>query len=809
MLSADTKRSLDAARQMLVGQVPDPKGQVEQITTALLYKFMDERDRASQEDGGKPHFFTDELAKYSWRKILSTQLSGEERRKLYTEAIENLSRAPTLDEVFRTMFRGAFLSFQDARTLTLFLREIDRLPCAHSEELGNGYEYLLSIMGTQGNAGQFRTPRNIIDFIVAAVDPQKNERILDPACGTAGFLISAYNHILTHNQKHKRGDLLSPADSRKLAGNLHGYEIDPGMTRLSRVNMFLHNIRRPQIFDYDALSREDKWDEDYQVVLANPPFMSPKGGINPHRRFAVQANRSEVLFVDYIAEHLMINGRAGVIVPEGIIFKTERAYKKLRQKLLEDWGLFSVVSLPTGVFNPYSGVKTSILLMDKKRASQNGELLFINVKNDGFGLGAKRRSIGENDLPQALDILQNWRQGKKVSSDLALWVEKEKIAASGDYNLVGDKYREVEDYANAKYPMVALGKVCELIRGVTYSKNDEVEKNGLKVLRANNINLNGSLNLHDIKIISSDLKLSESKKLNKGDIFICLASGSKSHIGKVAYIKDNTNFYFGGFMGAIRINQKGQTIPQYIFYQLKSSKFNIFLRKEISGVNINNLNSKILSRYKIPLPPLEVQKQIVAEIDGYQKIIDGAKQVIDNWMPRIAINPDWEMVALGEICEIYQPKTITLKQLKDWGKYKVFGANGVIGFFDKYNHEDSEVAITCRGATCGAVNFTEPQSWITGNAMVTKPEDAKLSKEYLFYLLKSSNLNSTISGTAQPQITISNLSRHKIPVPPIEVQKQIVAEIEKEETAITQCKMLIETYEQKIKGKIAEVWSKK
>ena len=120
MLSADTKRSLDAARQMLVGQVPDPKGQVEQITTALLYKFMDERDRASQEDGGKPHFFTDELAKYSWRKILSTQLSGEERRKLYTEAIENLSRAPTLDEVFRTMFRGAFLSFQDARTLTLF-----------------------------------------------------------------------------------------------------------------------------------------------------------------------------------------------------------------------------------------------------------------------------------------------------------------------------------------------------------------------------------------------------------------------------------------------------------------------------------------------------------------------------------------------------------------------------------------------------------------------------------------------------------------------------------------------------------------
>ena len=358
------------------------------------------------------------------------------------------------------------------------MREIDRLPCAHSEELGNGYEYLLSIMGTQGNAGQFRTPRNIIDFIVAAVDPQKNERILDPACGTAGFLISAYNHILTHNQKHKRGDLLSPADSRKLAGNLHGYEIDPGMTRLSRVNMFLHNIRRPQIFDYDTLSREDKWDEDYQVVLANPPFMSPKGGINPHRRFAVQAKSSEVLFVDYIAEHLMINGRAGIIVPEGIMFRANRAYTKLRQKLLEDWGLFSVVSLPAGVFNPYSDVSTFILLIDKKRAPQNSELLFINVKNDGFDLGAQRRPIGKNDLPQALDILQNWRQGKKVNSDLALWVEKEKIAVSG-YNLIGNRYRKVEDYANAKYPMVALGDVLK-------EKTDRVKSQNIQVWSVSN-----------------------------------------------------------------------------------------------------------------------------------------------------------------------------------------------------------------------------------------------------------------------------------------------------------------------------------
>ena len=152
--------------------------------------------------------------------------------------------------------------------------------------------------------------------------------------------------------------------------------------------------------------------------------MSPKGGIRPHNRFSIQASRSEVLFVDYIADHLTINGRAGVIVPEGIIFKNDRAYKALRKRLVEDRLLWAVVSLPAGVFQPYSGVKTSILFLDKKRAKATEEVLFVNVENDGFDLGATRRGIDKNDLPEAFQVLKAWSEGRKLKSRMAHWVDR-------------------------------------------------------------------------------------------------------------------------------------------------------------------------------------------------------------------------------------------------------------------------------------------------------------------------------------------------------------------------------------------------
>src|SRR5260370_7904352 len=184
-----------------------------------------------------------------------------------------------------------------------------------------------------------------------------------------------------------------------------GYDISPDMVRLSVVKMYLYGFANPNVFEYETLTSEERWDETYDIVMANPPFMSPKGGIRPHKRFSIQANRSEVLFVDYIAEHLTTHGRAGVIVPEGIIFQSGNAYKALRKMLVEKY-LFAVVSLPSGVFQPYSGVKTSILLMDRQLAKKADNILFVKVENDGFTLNDTRQPIQDNDLTQAFAILQ-------------------------------------------------------------------------------------------------------------------------------------------------------------------------------------------------------------------------------------------------------------------------------------------------------------------------------------------------------------------------------------------------------------------
>ncbi|MBK8619871.1 MAG: N-6 DNA methylase, partial [Anaerolineales bacterium] len=449
MLDSETKRRIDSARDILVGKVPDPKSQVEQITIALIYKFMDDMDRQSIEMGGKASFFKGEFKKYGWGEIFNPRLGGVEMLNLYGEAITRMSQNANLPELFRNIFKNAYLPYRDPETLKLFLKTINDFTYDHSEKLGDAFEYLLSVLGSQGDAGQFRTPRHIIDFMVQVVDPQKNETVLDPACGTAGFLISAYKHIVASNSgdpkglKRPLGSGLNTQDKKRIYENFAGYDISPDMVRLSLVNLYLHGFVTPQIHEYDSLASEERWNEYADVILANPPFMSPKGGIMPHKKFSVQSNRSEVLFVDYMAEHLTPNGRAAIIVPEGIIFQSAGAYKQLRKYLIENNFLWAVVSLPAGAFNPYSGVKTSILLLDKSLAKKTDKVLFVKVENDGFDLGAQRRPIDRNDLPKTLKVLETFRvsilDGKTASfapeTDSALLVSISKLEETGDYNL--------------------------------------------------------------------------------------------------------------------------------------------------------------------------------------------------------------------------------------------------------------------------------------------------------------------------------------------------------------------------------------
>ena len=600
MLDQTTKRKLDSARQILVGKVPDPKAQVEQITTALVYKFMDDMDKESEELGGEAKFFANGFSQYAWTKLLDNKLSGQERLDLYVQAITNMSKNPHIPQLFRDIFKGAFLPYNDPRTLSLFLKEINEFNYEHSENLGNAFEYLLSILGSQGDAGQFRTPRHIIDFIVSVVDPKKNETILDPACGTAGFLISAYKHILKTNKEKP----LTPNEKLKLMNNLAGYDISPDMVKLALVNMYLHGFPEPKIHEYDSLTSEKRWDETFDVILANPPFMTPNGGIVPHKRFSVQSGKAEALFVDYILEHLNIRGKGGIVIPEGILENYTKDFVKIR-KMLIDNGLYAVVSLPVGTFNPYSGnIKTSIVFFD--RTVKKDSVLHFQVDHDGFDLGRNRNPIKENDLPEAREAIIGFRKNDtKSKSDKIFYLDKNKILNSDGLYLNRVSHQELK--INENYPLIELGKLFNL------------EKGTLQSLK----NVPGD---YDFITASEDWKThNEYSHECEAIIFAMGASGS---LGRTHYV--NGKFIASDLCFILTPNEEYRGKLDLHYY----NNYFVLMREEIikslaRGAAKKAINQRNFKKYKVPFPDYPTQVKIMKQVDGLNNEIGENQNKID------------------------------------------------------------------------------------------------------------------------------------------------------------------------------------
>jgi type I restriction enzyme M protein len=831
MLDSDTKRRIDTCRDILVGKVPDPKSQVEQITIALIYKFMDDMDAETIDLDGTPTFFTKEFERYRWAKLMAPGVSGQDMLNTYSEALQKMVENEGLPKLFRDIFRNAYLPYRDPETLRAFLREINTFTYEHSEKLGDAFEYLLSVLGSQGDAGQFRTPRHIIDFMVEIINPQKNEVIMDPACGTAGFLISSYKHILKQNSTHVLnrngtvtetdaaeqalespmrypGDLLQPDDRTRLARNIRGYDISPDMVRLSLVNLYLHGFADPKVEEYDTLTSEDKWTEMADVILANPPFMSPKGGIKPHTRFQVQSKRSEVLFVDYIAEHLTPNGRAAIVVPEGIIFQSQSAYVSLR-KMLVDKHLAAVISLPAGVFNPYSGVKTSILILDRAVAKASKHVAFFKIENDGYALGAQRKAVRGSQLAQVKAELGAWMQagraggGEGLESSIGFVVPRSDLLAEDSVTLSAERY-VTRDSSQSGYPMVSLGDESLFkVEGGGTPKSDVPEFWDGGIPWATLVDLPARNFITEITgtvrtISESGLKSSSAKMLPANSVLV----SSRATIGRIAInrVPLATN---QGFKNIV-IADGTKALPEYV--ALAVTRLVSTMQSWATGGTFAEISKSKFCELEIPLPPLEVQREIVAEVEGYQRVIDGARAVLDNYRPHIPVDPEWPIVELGDVCELYQPKTITSSDLKADGQFVVYGANGIIGRYDQFNHEHPEVLITCRGATCGTINMSQPKSWVTGNAMVATPKDGRIDKSFLHSLLLGSDLSPTISGSAQPQITRQGLSPFKIPLPPLDAQLAIAAEIEAEQALVYGNRDLIARFEKKINAAIVRVW---
>lgn len=801
-MTTDTKRHIDAARQVLVGVVPNPTSQIDQITNALIYKFMDDMDQSAIKQGGDPSFFIGDLEQYAWTRLMDARIGNQERMNIYSEALIKFSESKQLPQLFREIFKSAFLPYRSPEVLGLFLKEIDYFDYSHPEELGNAYEYLLSIMSSQGDAGQFRTPRHIIDFMVNVVDPTMEDKVLDPACGTGGFLVSAYKHILEqHDSKNPDGTKnsekpMTPDQRKNLMGNFEGYDIDPGMVRIAQVNMYLHQFKNPKIYPYDTLTMEERWSDKFSVILANPPFMSPKGGVSTHKKFSIQSNRSEVLFVDYIMNHLRPQGRAGIIVPEGIIFQSGTAHKQLRKNLVED-GVYAVVSLPSGVFQPYSGVKTSILLFNNELAKRTKEILFVKIENDGFDLGATKQPISKNDLPEALDILNKWKNGKRVENAKAVYVEKTKIAESGDYNLSGDRYRVATDYSNAKWPMVELGEVAEILKGSTITKKDTTEGN--------------------IPVIAGGQEPAyyHNESNRSGEVITVSASGA--YAGFVNYFKTPI---FASDCSTIQTKDKNVVGTKYIFRILKAKQEDIYSFQQGGGQP--HVYPKDLKTIKIPLPPLEVQEQIVTELDGYQSIIAGAKQITASWKPVIDIDPEWEKEELSNLLERVSDQIDPKNKTGDVfyvGLENIESGLGTIAGdpITKYDDIKSLKNIFKKGDILyGKLRPNLNKVWVADRDGICSTDilvfrgRSKTITNFYWYLMLSEKfvreVMTGIKGAQLPRVGFEHLKNLILPLPPLEIQEQIVERIEAERALVEGNKKLIEMYEQKTKATLAKLW---
>lgn len=446
MAKQNISKAIKDLRDTIVGKVPLPNDQVDQITLALLYKFMDDMDQVSLEMGGITTFFSGDYEQYSWKRIMSNSIGAQQRYNLYTEGLEKFYANPALPDTFRSIFKEARVPYRDAETLTNFLKIIDENFDYNedSEQLGDAYELLLNILGSSGDLGMFRTPRHIIDFIVSLVEPGKADRILDPACGTAGFLISAYKYILNKNLDNSGKSNLTFDEKTKILHNISGYDIAPSMVKISEMNLFLHGASEPKIYEYDTLTSDDKWGDKYECILANPPFMTPKGGIVPHNKFSVKSSKSEILFVDYIANHLTSQGKAGIVVPDGVVFKKDKAFLSVRKDLLDN-SLWGVVSLPGGIFQPYASVSTNILLLDKNIAKKNNEILFVELKNDGYSLTTQRKEIEGNQIPELTKLVLAYKKTGMIKENIDMFlVSKEKIK-NNSYDFRINNYREIKE----------------------------------------------------------------------------------------------------------------------------------------------------------------------------------------------------------------------------------------------------------------------------------------------------------------------------------------------------------------------------
>ena len=504
MLNTTIKSSIDRLwDKFWSGGISNPLTAIEQISYLLFMKRLDQMDLKKIQDSeftGEAYksIFAGQNDNMRWSHFRHME-GGEMLTHIQTKVFPFLKNLNSDNSNFSKHMGNAVFIISKPSLVVEAVSIIDEIFEEIAKQQNEGqqfqdtqgdiYEHLLAEITSAGKLGQFRTPRHIIQLICELVDPKLGDTICDPACGTGGFLLGAYQHILTQHTSKENQKVDENGLSRGILGDkltderqwkqlkentFFGYDMDDSMVRIGLMNLMMHGISSPNIEQKDTLSK--KYDEDnyFDVIMANPPFKGSidKGDIN--ESLSLPTTKTELLFINRIIKSLKIGGRAGVIVPDGVLFGSSNAHVMARKMLLNDCELQGVISLPSGVFKPYAGVSTAILIFVK--GGDTEKVWFYDMQADGFSLDDKRAKIKDTDIP---DIVEKWKHRKSITENdrksKFFYVTKKEIE-DAKFDLSINRYKEVE-YEQVEYdpPKNILGTIRELENEIQHGL-DELEK---------------------------------------------------------------------------------------------------------------------------------------------------------------------------------------------------------------------------------------------------------------------------------------------------------------------------------------------
>ena len=478
MITGELKSKIDRIWDtMWSGGISNPLSVIEQLTYLLFIKRLDELQtlkEAKAAHTGKPiqgSIFAPDQDRLRWSRFkeAAPEQMFETVRDGVFPFIKTLGQRGGTDgedgSTYNHHMKDALFMMPTARVLANVVDQLDGIGMADSDTKGDLYEYMLGKIATAGQNGQFRTPRHIIKLMVDMTAPAPKDVICDPACGTAGFLIATSKYLVEHHSDTIYKD--TAARRRFNEGTFHGHDFDNTMLRIGSMNMLLHGVENPDIRYRDSLAESDEDDaEKYSLVLANPPFAGSLDYESTAKDLqqVVKTKKTELLFLALFLRLLQTGGRAAVIVPDGVLFGSSKAHKTLRKILVEDQKLDAIVSMPSGVFKPYAGVSTAILLFTKTNSGGTDNVWFHDMQADGYSLDDKRTP--QPDKSDLADILARWQkrdtEGDRARTDQSFLVPKAEIADNG-YDLSINRYKEVE-YEAVEYdpPKVVLQRLTAL-----------------------------------------------------------------------------------------------------------------------------------------------------------------------------------------------------------------------------------------------------------------------------------------------------------------------------------------------------------